>query len=340
MDLDALAREPWRFDFFEVLRWFEREHHSKPRIGDSAARDEEILLLGQDPFVEFPASNITRFERDERGRYHLYTRFLGMLGPQGALPLHTTLEAKFFQDSGDPAFTEFLNLFNHRFLQLFFRAWSDARPVGQHDRAGDDHFANYLGSAVGIGSAPYQNRDSVSDLAKLALAGLLGPAVRSASRVESMLEHVFGVSAEVRQMIGTWQKLEQSDRTSLGGLNAALGQDSLIGASVYTVQDKFQIRIKVKDLAQFEQFLPGGANFAPIVDLIYFYVGDLLEYEVRLLLPAPQAKPAQLGSFGRLGWTTWMRGDAWPADSELLEDCAFHPAERAAQMRSELAETH
>ena len=339
IDLEELARNPWKFDFFEVLRSFEREYHTKPRIGDNAARDEEILLLGQDPYVEFPASNISRFERDGRGRYRLYSKFLGLLGPQGALPLHTTLEAKLFEESGDDALVKFLDLFNHRFLQLFFRVWSDARPVGQHDRADDDHFAEYVGSTIGIGSPPYRHRDSLSDLSKLALAGLLGPAVKSASRVEGMLEHVFGVRTEVRQMIGTWLKLDRADQTSLGAAKAALGVEAMMGSSVYTVQDKFEIRLTAGGLAQFEQFLPDGGYFDTLVDLVYFYVGDLLEYEVRLLLPAEEAQPVKLGSFGRLGWTTWMRDDAALSTKPLLDDCSFHPAEKAAERRRQLAET-
>lgn len=334
IDLDRLKEEPWRFDLFEVLRALEREYSAKPRIGDSAALDEEIVVLGQEPFVEFPASNLTRLERDARGRLRLSARFLGLLGPQGALPLHTTLEARYFADSGDDAFVRFLDIFNNRFQQLFFRAWSDARPVGQHDRPADDRFADYVGSAIGLGSDPYKHRDTVPDAGKLALAGLLGPAVKSASRIESMLEHVFGVKAEVRQMVGTWLKLEPADQTSLGRANAALGQEAMMGASVYTVQDKFQIRLQTSSVAQFKSFLPEGSNFVKLVDLIYFYLGDLLEYEVRLLLPAREAPAAQLGGQAQLGWTSWMREDAMGLGSEeLLEDCSFHPAERAAETR-------
>jgi type VI secretion system protein ImpH len=338
MDLEKLQREPWAFDFFEVLRWFEQEHSDKPRIGDSAARDEEILFLGQDPFVEFPAGNLSGLARDKRGRYRLFARFLGLLGPQGALPLHTTFEARLFLDSGDDAFPRFLDLFNHRFQQLFFRAWSDARPTGQFVRADDDHFAEYVGSAAGIGSDPFRRRDTVRDVAKLSLAGLLGSAVKSASRVEGMLQHVFAVDAEVEQLVGSWLKLETADQSSVGSFNASLGQDTMVGASVYSVQHKFRIRLKVRDLAQFEAFLPAGRHFNELVDLVFFYLGDLLEYEVKLLLPAECAEPVQLGSFGKLGWTTWMRDASVPWSGEVLDDCSFHPAERAAELRQRQAE--
>ena len=333
IDLGELERAPWDFDFFNVLRWFEREHPDKPRIGDSAARDEEYLFLGQDPYVEFPASNVAKFERDEKGRYRLYSKFLGLLGPQGALPLQTTLEAKYFLDSGDPAFPRFLDIFNHRFLQLYFRAWSDARAFGQHDRPDHDRFADYAGSAIGIGTKALQQRDSVPDYAKLALAGLLGSEVRSASRIESMLSHVFGVKASVDQMTGTWLKLAPEDQSAVGGRNARLGEDTMIGSAVYSVQDKFRVRLDVASLAKFEEFLPMGRNFDRLVDLVFFYMGDLLEYEVQLLIPEAETKPAALGSFGRLGWTTWMGSDEPPAADKIRGECAFHPAERAAHDR-------
>ena len=60
--LRNLQEEPWRFDYFTVLRHLERNHPDKPRIGDSASRRDEFVQLGQDPFMEFPAANLARAE--------------------------------------------------------------------------------------------------------------------------------------------------------------------------------------------------------------------------------------------------------------------------------------
>ena len=323
-----IEKEPWNFDFFAVLRQLEREHPAKPRIGDSGARDEELALLGQEPFVEFPASNLSKFERDARGRIRLYSRFLGMLGPQGALPLQTTIEAKQWHDARDDAFTKFLDILNHRFISLFFRAWADARPAAQHDRPAGDRFISYTGSAVGIGTPPYRNRDSVSDLTKLNLAGLLGPAVTSASRIESMIAHVFKVQADVEQHVGSWLPLAPEDRSSLAGRNAALGQDAMLGAAVYSVMDKFRIRVRTRSLAEFETFLPAGRNCDKLADLIYFYLGALLEYDVQLFIQESDIRPAAAGVFGRLGWTTWMTAGSGGDREGMRGDCTYHPSER------------
>ena len=131
-------------------------------------------------------------------------------------------------------------------------------------------------------------------------------------------------------MTGTWLKLAREDQTSVGGLNAMLGQDSMVGAAVYSVQDKFRIQLDVNSLAQFEDFLPKGRHFEKIVDLIFFYLGDILEYELQLLIPTLETRPTTLGKFGRLGWTTWMGSDAPPQPGAVRGECIFHPAERAA----------
>jgi type VI secretion system protein ImpH len=199
--LDDIRETPYRFDVLDVLRQFERAFPDKPRIGDSATLEEEFLLLGQEPYMEFPASNVAGLRQDRHQRYRLLVRYLGLLGPQGALPLSTTEDARQWGDMRDESFARFLDIFNHRFLQLFFRAWADARPVAQRDRPQADRFADYVGTPIGLASPAIQNRDSISDYAKLGLSGLMGPQVKSASRVKSMVAFLFDVGVEVEEFV-------------------------------------------------------------------------------------------------------------------------------------------
>ena len=68
---DEIQKEPWRFDLLALLRRLERSFPDEPRIGDSASRREEFVTLGEDPFLEFPASNISTADRDPQGRIRL-----------------------------------------------------------------------------------------------------------------------------------------------------------------------------------------------------------------------------------------------------------------------------
>lgn len=326
--IDSLRQYPESCDFLDIMRWLERSHPEKPRIGDSSARDEEIAILGQPPYVEFPASNIETFSVDALGRYRVISKFLGLLGPQGALPLHTSYEARHWADMRDESFARFLDIFNHRFQQLFFRAWSNARPAGQFDRPSEDRFADYIGTTIGVGTSSFRNRDSLHDFAKIAVAGLLSPAIKSASRLRAMLQYLFRAEVAVEQFVGMWMPLEKQDQTSLSGLNAALGKDTILGSSVFSLQDKFRIRIRARSLEEYESFLPNGMHCDRLADSVSFYLGNVLAFEVALGLPETETRPLRLGQFGRLGWTSWLKARDRTAVAVLRWDCRFHPVER------------
>jgi type VI secretion system protein ImpH len=334
--LSNLEREPWRFDYFTVLRHLERMFKDKPRIGDSAARREEFIQLGQDPFMDFPASNLARVVQGDNKPLQVFVKFLGFLGPQGALPLATTEEAYHYMLAQDDAFPRFLDIFNHRFLQLFFRAWADSRPIVQHDRPDADRFIAYIGSAIGVGSKPYLNLDSVPDPAKLAYAGLLGAQAKCASRLASAVCGLFKVRAEVDEFIGTRLLIEAAEWTLLGKHHNMLGEDLLLGRTIFSVQDKIRIRIYTMSLAQYIRFLPDGDLCEPLADLVFFYNGEQLDWDVELAIPAGSVEPIRIGRFGQLGWTSWMAPN-WTSAEAYRRDARFHPAERVRHNRKRKA---
>lgn len=48
--LTEIESEPWRFDFYDVMRRMERNHPALPRIGQAATSREDYVRLGQDTF--------------------------------------------------------------------------------------------------------------------------------------------------------------------------------------------------------------------------------------------------------------------------------------------------
>jgi type VI secretion system protein ImpH len=327
-----LKAEPWRFDYFAVLRHLERTHDNQPRIGDSATMRDEFVLLGQDPFMEFPASNLARVEPPDDKPLQIFVKYMGLLGPQGALPLATTEEAHHYVLANDDAFPRFLDVFNHRFLQLFFRAWANSRPIAQHDRPKQDRFFAYIGSAIGIGSEPYRSRDSIPDAAKLCFAGLLGAQAKSASRLAGAICGLFEVKAEVDEFVGTRLMLDPAQHTILGKRHNLLGEDAMLGRGVYSVQDKIRVRIYTRTLAQYVRFLPSGDLCEQLADLVYFFNGAQLDWDTELAIPSGAVEPIRLGQFGQLGWTTWMAPD-WTTTEAYRRDARFHPAERMERKR-------
>jgi type VI secretion system protein ImpH len=322
---EAIAAEPWRFDMFAAMRRFEALNPEKPRLGDSAARRDEYLDLGQAPHLRFCASNVARFTpaaADKRAR--LLVHFLGMLGPMGPLPLTTTAEALAWYEHHDEAFARFLDIFNNRFLQLFYRAFADARPAEQHARARDDRFAAYVGSALGVGGELWHNLDAMPDMEKLRFAGLLGARNVSATRIERVIAGSFGVRAEVEQFVGIALQLGADEVSRLGARHATLGGGALLGSRVLSVDHKFRLRIHADSLEVYERFLPGGRWCERLVDTLANAVGQEYDWDVELQIAEPLARPAKLGSYGQLGWTGWMRKPS-RADARRILRARFSP---------------
>ena len=101
-------------------------------------------------------------------------RLFGLLGPNGPLPLHITEYARErMRHAGDQTLSRFLDIFHHRFVTLFYRAWAQAQPHVNHDRPAEDRFASYVGAFVGLLPAAFRERDALPDLAKFFHAGAL-----------------------------------------------------------------------------------------------------------------------------------------------------------------------
>jgi type VI secretion system protein ImpH len=325
--LSEIEQEPWRFDFYTVLRRLERSYPNKPRIGDSATRRDDYALMAQDPYMDFPASNLMKFEQRGPDQFRIFVKFLGLLGPQGALPLATTEEAYAWLRARDDAFPRFLDILNHRFLQLFFRAWSDANPVGQHDRPREDRFRDYVGSMIGIGTSVHRDLDCVPDAAKAAYAGLMAPKAKSASRLRGLIQGVLGVKCEIEEFVGVWLNLDKADHSRLGAAQGRLGADMMAGGSFYSLEDKIRIRIYVADMAEYRLFLPGEYRCDELTDLVFFYLGPEIDWEVELAIPTACVEPFKLGEAGALGYSGWMSPN-WATDEPYRCDASFFPAER------------
>lgn len=327
---DELRAEPWRFDMFATLRRLERQHPERPRIGDNATLAEEFVRVSQNPYLDFPASNLEAAEREPSGRIRLTARFLGMFGPQGALPLATTEEAHAWLLERDDAFARFADVFQRRFLALFFRAWADARPIAQNDRPAEDRFVTYIGAMIGIGTPAFRQRDTLSDFAKMEYAGLLAPRVKSASRLRSFLSGLLSTRVEIEEFVGSWLELATDERSFLGSARSILGLDAVAGANIFSASDRFRVRVFARDLDHYRRLTPDGDLARRVADAVFLYVGREFDWDVELAIPAGKIAPVRLGAGARLGWTSWMAPNWSNTDETIRKDARFHLASRLA----------
>lgn len=305
----ALAREPYRYGFFQALRRIECANPDKAKIGCSVKPSDDAIRLGQEPSLAFAPSTLSSFEISANTPPRLSVLFFGLFGPNGPLPLHLTEYARErIRNHEDDSFAAFADIFHHRLLSLFYRAWADAQPATHLDRLDSDRFSHRVGSLIGIGTKQLRNRDDLPDFSKLHYSGRFAGHTRNAEGLIAVLGSYFHIPARLEQYVGTWLMIPEQDRLRLGEaqLSGSLGLSSTLGEKVWECQSKFRLTFGPLTMQEFQRMLPGGASLRRLIAIVRNYVGDEFEWDVHLIVNGKEIEPTRLGEFGQLGWTSWM----------------------------------
>ncbi|MFV2090483.1 MAG: type VI secretion system baseplate subunit TssG [Pseudomonadales bacterium] len=319
-----LERDPYGFEFYQALRLLEALNADKPRLGESSRAVHEGVRLTQEPSMAFASSMVSGFSSaGEGGKDRLEVLFMGLFGPNGPLPLHLTEYARQRDlQFGDKTFRRFADLFHHRMLSLFYRAWANAQPCINFDRAGQDKFFDYVGSLIGLGQTAARNHDALNDHARLYFSGILGMQNSPAAGLETIVEEYLQVSSQVEEFVGEWVEIPADLRLLLGRSTSSgtLGDSATAGARAWSVQSKFRLICGPMGFEEFRRLLPDRDSLGGLAGLVRSYVGDTLAWELNLVLRGNEVPQMRLGESGNLGWTSWLgtREESTDAGEVLL----------------------
>ena len=322
--LDKLEAEPRGFSLFAALRALEQAYSTRPRIGESRKVGDDAVRLGHAPHLDFAPSDVAAFDLNaEEGPARLEQHSFGVFGPNGAMPLHyTELAYERRRHKDDATFVDFLNVFQHRLISLFYRAWANSDPATSLDRPESDRFVTYVGALVGLAPPAAQARDAVPDYAKLCRAGVLSPQTRSADGLELLLSDYFGLSVEIRQFTREWLLIPEDLRTRLGNADerGSLGAGATLGGRTLQCQHKFEIVLGPLNLVTLRNFLPGARGLNELHAMTRLYTSDEWTWQLRLLLRDVEIPGIRVGEMGQLGWTTWLGKRKHNADDVLIQE--------------------
>jgi type VI secretion system protein ImpH len=319
--IERLAAEPFAFDFFRALRLIECRFREKPRIGQSLSPRDDPVRFGQMPSLAFAPSTLAEFSKGEGRPPKLSVNFLGLFGPNGPIPLHITEYARERQrHAHDPTLMEFLNVFHHRILTLFYRAWAVNQKAADLDRQKTARFPAYIGTLSGIGTESLRNRDEVPDNAKLYFSGHLVCETRNAEGLEKIIGDFFGMPAKVLTFVGQWLVLPADSQCRLGESPATgrLGTTAIVGSRFWETQLKFRLRLGPMTLSDLYRMLPVGDAFRRLKCWVLNYAGLEYFWDAQLVLKAKEVPETCLGRAGLLGWTTWLKSKPFERDADEL----------------------
>lgn len=308
---DALQQEPHRYGFFQVMRLLECAYQDKARFGTSPRPSQEPpIRLGQHVSLSFESSTLSSFTQRKQGLTPLLKqRFFGLFGPNGPMPIHLTeYSHERTHHYRDNTLAGFADMFHHRLISLFYRAWANTEPTVNFDHPDSDIFSTYIGSLAGFGADTLRDRDAMPDLAKFYYTGFLASQHKSAEGLRALLADYFCLTVSVEQFVGEWLTIQPSDLTRLGEspLTGELGCSVILGSQVWGCQHKFRIRFDALNLNDYLSLLPNGYRLDQLTAIIRNYIGDELSWDVNLVLKKDQVPQMRLGETTHLGWTSWL----------------------------------
>lgn len=324
---DVLFDEPYRFDFFQAVRLLERINPELRPVGRDGDPRREVARFRTRPSLAFPPSQIYQIIRNGTAEHEasppeMTVAFMGLTGPLGVLPHHYTELMAERARYKDTALWEFLDIFNHRMISLFYRVWEKYRFTIAFERGEFDCFTDYLFDIIGMGTRGLRGRTSVPDQALLLYSGLIAQRPHSASATEAILSDYFNVPARVGQFAGQWLKLEEEDRSRLGTTSSQLGINTIAGARVWDDQSKFRLKFGPLTLKEFKAFLPGGSAFRPATELVRLLASMEFDFDVQLVLKADEVPGCALAKRAEerpmLGWTTWLKTRKFTEDDSQV----------------------
>lgn len=334
--IDDLFAHPQRYDFFQsvrllVLSALEEANDGQPKrvaVGEDGPPASEVVRFRSLVSHSFPVSSIADIRRNNDGPDaaaehppEMTVAFFGLTGPSGVLPHHYTQLLIERVRHKDLSYRDFLDLFHHRLISLFYRAWEKYHfPVGfersklDPDRPSEDLFTRSLFSLIGMGTEGLRGRQEFPSHTLLYFGGLYAHERASAVSLEAIISEYFNLPTEVIPFRGGWLYLPPEQQTSLGGRsglgmgNNQLGVTAIAGDRVWDVESTFRIRLGPLNYRTFRRLLPSADMLTPLAQMVRTYVGPELSFEIQPVLRASEVPPCRVGvaDGSNLGWDTWL----------------------------------
>ncbi|WP_051303557.1 type VI secretion system baseplate subunit TssG [Psychromonas aquimarina] len=288
MSIAELIDSPEEYDFYQAVYTIERQlaagKEQQRKVGHDSIPKNELVRFKSDQHLGFPGTSVSKVvprpSAAHESMLDMHVSFMGVTGTNGALPQHYTelvLERLKYKDTG---MRDFFDLFNHRLLSLYYRAWEKYRfPIG-FEKSSQNHLDSFS-------TALNELTGSTNSIGKF-YAGIFNRKVRNVAGLRQILSHFTGCEIDIDQFQGKWQQLAESEQTKLGrrsqpeGQFACLGVDASIGQKIWDISSSIKVVIKPDAGSKIKDYLNGGRIYQGVNQLISEYLGKSMDYKIQL----------------------------------------------------------
>ncbi len=298
--------EPWKSSFITAMRVVSAKSPHLPLPSKATRPQLECFRLGQVSSLEFSPREIHSITyQGEKVHINLFS--LGVWGPNGALPIHLSELAKSRNRAADNALTDFTNIFHHRALSQFYRAWYLAQDTATLDRKEDELYSYYIGNLIGFDSKKLDARILPVHSQLAAIPHLIREA-RNPDGLIGALTFYFQLPFKLVEYVSQWLTLPEEETSRLSGFDYAcfLGKGAILGSTVQDYQHKFRLLIGPLTLKQYLGFSPWGSGMPVLREWVRRFIGFEFAWDVQLILLANEIPQATLDGTHQLGYATWL----------------------------------
>ena len=347
--VEQLQSEPYRFDFFQATRLLERAANLHPEkdqiatesVGGVARPDQEAVHFRARTSLAFNGSDVTKVTQKRISNYdsednsvlqwQMEVAMMGLTGSQGVMPYYLSEIVLSELRKKSSALKDYLDLFNHRTISMFYEAWHKYQLVPNYERSkydstgNDDLFTDALLSIAGIGLSEQKFRSALPDEQMARFSGHFGRTICSAESLRSSICGMFNLDTSIKEFQGEWYDLPSDvhcrmpDSEHPLGTNTELGVNTVIGSRCYQAQNKFSVVIKPMNEQEFMQLAPGSRTLEELKSFIKMSVGGEQDFDIEIQLSDEHVPLKELMKSEDyeplLGWNTYIDPDRLSGDS-------------------------
>lgn len=307
--------EAKQYSFFQINQLLHRylskqnTKSSNAHISSTYNSKKHTVRYKANPSLSFPSSDISDIRlwmESDKEFAEVVVNFMGLFGPSSPLPAFFT-ERILHAEPGDTSVKDFLDLFNHRILDLLQRVWEKYRYYQCYE-AGEDAFSQWMFSLVGITHVELCEYSDLEWSRLMPYAGLIALKVTNAEKISKIVEGYFGIAGvELEQCVLRQVEVADDQLNKMGIINCEMGGDLVLGDSVLDRMGKIRLHLLNLSIGQFQQFLPGGREHMPLKQLVKFLMTDQFDVEIRLQASGSSHLSSSMGDEGAMmGWNTCL----------------------------------
>lgn len=303
-----LIAQPYTFTLCQAMYLLLSEQSKKSNSFQGYELESFLQVRSAVQWASPPCDVIRITQCDEKNeeKYHLFTQFLGVAGAHAPLPTAYTERLIAHLKNRDTAMADFLDIFSHRFVSLFFSLQQKRNPALSF--LPPEHHSQ--GRLLASLSGHTQHTKNLSPRSVMGTTRIFWKKPRGPAGLGEVLRAYFEKEFVINAFCGMWIKPPAYLRVPLGK-SLRIKKNSFLGKRVWAQNNGIEVVVVFENVEDFVTFLPRGKDHYYLVDMIRVYVGITVFFKLAFQL---KAKPEFILRCRRnpliLGWTSWLKASA------------------------------